>query len=507
MDTAPTTPKNWNAAYANGNPFAPLRDSERRVLNQLPHPPAGRALDIGSGTGELTRHLAGLGWSTTGVDLAPAAVEIARATASDDSLQIRYLCLDACRDGFDAFPRASFDLITCRLAAAFLDRRRLLALVRHLLRPGGTLLVTTPTIDQVPAERRTITLDEEQISDLRAGFTTAEQHQADDLTMLVLRDPVPSHAVQESRASAANSLFGVGVVVHDPATNQVLLGHSARFPGLLEALGGKPELGESLPDTVAREVHEESGLLVEPRDVQLLGMVIDQRGGLPRITVAAYVNRFTGTPQAKEPHLIERWQWHPVGPLTHPLLQPSLDVLATAFPHAYQSASNPHAYPLAPAATLMQTARHDTHAYPPAGPALREGGCQCGRIRFQATGIPDFAHCCTCGHCQVLSGGPEMSWVSFELTDFTWSGPGGDPAWHYTWPTSKRGHCPGCGSQICALDDGATSIAVPLVSLDDPRELVPVHQSFQDDAPLWRQPIASAPLLANPAPAPAAGPR
>ncbi|SEL25280.1 methyltransferase domain-containing protein [Streptacidiphilus jiangxiensis] len=488
MTTTSTNQHHGNSAYSAGNPFAPLRDEERRLLNHhLPPPGGGTALDLGCGTGETTRHLAALGWTGTGVDLSRPAVEQARAAAAEAGLPARYVVLDVERDGFDAFPRASFDLITCRLTGAFLDQPRLLALVRHLLRPGGTLILSTPT------EPRPVALDEQQIADLTGGFGAVQRHQAGDLVVLVLREPLPSHTAQEKHVPAANALFGVGVVIHDPRTNRVLLGRSARFAGLLEAVGGKPRPGEHLTSTAAREIGEETGLLVTPGDVQLLAMLVDGRGGLPRTTVAAYVNTFSGTPEAKEPHLIERWEWHPIGPLPAPLFQPSLDVLAIAFPHAYQSAGSAHAYPLASRAALMQTACQDRHAYPAAGPAVREGGCQCGALRYRATGSPDWPHICSCRHCRSLSGAAEMTWVGFDLAQFTWIGPAGEPVWHATWPDSRRGRCPDCGSQVCARDDGATSIAVTLASLDDPNELVPVHQSFRDDILLWRAPVPTVP--------------
>ncbi|WP_432141121.1 GFA family protein [Streptomyces sp. bgisy084] len=122
-----------------------------------------------------------------------------------------------------------------------------------------------------------------------------------------------------------------------------------------------------------------------------------------------------------------------------------------------------------------------------ARPAARvlSGGCLCRRIRFALTGEADYPHTCSCPHCQKLSGGPMMSWVSFPLSGLTWTGEGGEPAWHYTWPDSRRGFCPGCGSQVCALDDGAVSIAITLSSLDDASGFVPVNQSFREDAVAW----------------------
>lgn len=118
--------------------------------------------------------------------------------------------------------------------------------------------------------------------------------------------------------------------------------------------------------------------------------------------------------------------------------------------------------------------------------AARTGGCLCGKIRFTADGEPDYPHTCSCPHCQRLSGGPMMSWVSFPLAGFMWTGDGAEPAWYYTFKgETKRGFCPTCGSQVCALDDDGTSIAITLSALDSADDLIPVNQSFRDDAVSW----------------------
>jgi hypothetical protein len=116
----------------------------------------------------------------------------------------------------------------------------------------------------------------------------------------------------------------------------------------------------------------------------------------------------------------------------------------------------------------------------------RAGGCLCGKIRFTVTGEPDYPHTCSCLHCQKLGGGPMMSWVSFPLDGLAWTGEGGEPSWYYTFVgETKRGFCPACGSQLCALDDGGNSIAITLSALDDAADLIPVNQSFRDDAVSW----------------------
>lgn len=115
----------------------------------------------------------------------------------------------------------------------------------------------------------------------------------------------------------------------------------------------------------------------------------------------------------------------------------------------------------------------------------RSGGCLCGNIRYEVVGPDDYPHVCSCPHCQRLSGGPMMSWVGFPLAGFTWTGPGGEPSWHYTWPDSKRGFCGACGSQVCAQDDDADTICMTMASLDEPDEFTPIAQSFSEDGVAW----------------------
>ncbi len=104
------------------------------------------ACDFGCGTGRSTRFLKHLGFTTVGVDLSPAMLELARQhdPAGD------YRLVD--ETGPTTFPEASFDLA---LAAFTFDnvpdeaaKVRLLSALRRLLRPSGVLvnLVSSPDI-------------------------------------------------------------------------------------------------------------------------------------------------------------------------------------------------------------------------------------------------------------------------------------------------------------------------------------------------------------------------
>lgn len=64
-----------------------------------------------------------------------------------------------------------YDLITLRLVVPFLhDRSRVLHALGERLRPGGALVVITPTAGQTAEERRDTALDEGEIRRITEGW-------------------------------------------------------------------------------------------------------------------------------------------------------------------------------------------------------------------------------------------------------------------------------------------------------------------------------------------------
>jgi SAM-dependent methyltransferase len=61
--------------------------------------PAGKALDLGCGTGTNSIYMANHGWQVTGVDFVPRAIEIAKAKASESNSSPRFLVGDVTRLG------------------------------------------------------------------------------------------------------------------------------------------------------------------------------------------------------------------------------------------------------------------------------------------------------------------------------------------------------------------------------------------------------------------------
>lgn len=101
-----------------------------------------RVLDVGCGGGLLAESMAKAGAQVTGLDLAPAMIEVARLHAHESQLQIDYQLCSA--EQFSSQHAAEFDLITCmELIEHVPDPASLLAACAKLLRPGADLFIST----------------------------------------------------------------------------------------------------------------------------------------------------------------------------------------------------------------------------------------------------------------------------------------------------------------------------------------------------------------------------
>ena len=106
--------------------------------------PDSRALDVATGTGDLAIEMAARGAAVTGVDFAPAMLDVARAKAPDilfeegDALKLSY-------------PDREFDAATVGFGARnFGDLDRGLEEMTRVVRPGGRVVVLEITTPQRP---------------------------------------------------------------------------------------------------------------------------------------------------------------------------------------------------------------------------------------------------------------------------------------------------------------------------------------------------------------------
>ncbi|GCE41759.1 Methyltransferase type 12 [Rhodococcus wratislaviensis] len=102
---------------------------------------AGAVLDAGCGTGENALHVAALGLSVVGVDVAETALAIARAKAEDRRIEIEFAAADALR--LETLGRRFATVLDCGLFHTFDagERPGYVASLASVTEPGGTLYV------------------------------------------------------------------------------------------------------------------------------------------------------------------------------------------------------------------------------------------------------------------------------------------------------------------------------------------------------------------------------
>ena len=107
---------------------------------------------------------------------------------------------------------------------------------------------------------------------------------------------------------------------------------------------------------------------------------------------------------------------------------------------------------------------------------LIEGGCLCGKIRYQSTSKPLGSMLCHCRRCQRFSGAPIIGGTTFlaEALSFT----KGQPKFYASSKIAKRGFCPDCGTSL--IYQGTLGIwtkwsMIFTASLDHPEQFPPTY--------------------------------
>jgi len=102
-----------------------------------------RVMDVGTGTGVLIPHIAeavGASGSILAIDISPEMLSVARGKKFPQNVE--FLQADIQETGL---PGNSFDRIICNAAFPhFEDRKKALAEMVRMLRPGGTLVISHP---------------------------------------------------------------------------------------------------------------------------------------------------------------------------------------------------------------------------------------------------------------------------------------------------------------------------------------------------------------------------
>ena len=109
--------------------------------------PEYRVLDIATGTGFTALAFAPYVASVVGLDVSPGMLEQARKRA--DELELTNITFTEGEAEAIAFPDASFDLVTCRIAPHhFLDIKKFLQEAARVLGSGGALVLVDTTVPE-----------------------------------------------------------------------------------------------------------------------------------------------------------------------------------------------------------------------------------------------------------------------------------------------------------------------------------------------------------------------
>ncbi|MEO1252865.1 MAG: GFA family protein [Pseudomonadota bacterium] len=113
----------------------------------------------------------------------------------------------------------------------------------------------------------------------------------------------------------------------------------------------------------------------------------------------------------------------------------------------------------------------------------REGGCQCGAVRFRARGAPKFISNCHCADCRRASGAAFSTFVGYADQQLEWTG---DRKVYNSPAGAARSFCAECGSPLAYSGvkwPGETHLLVG--AFDEQSDLNPTSDVFSDEALGW----------------------
>ena len=114
----------------------------------------------------------------------------------------------------------------------------------------------------------------------------------------------------------------------------------------------------------------------------------------------------------------------------------------------------------------------------------KQGGCLCGKVRFEVTAAPVLIEFCHCRSCRKASGAPLFAWAAFPAGGFEITA--GTPKIHRSSPGVARRFCGDCGTSLTLQDERfAEEVYVALVAMDDPEALQPEFHIWRSHRLDW----------------------
>ncbi|MET0186901.1 MAG: GFA family protein [Achromobacter sp.] len=119
-----------------------------------------------------------------------------------------------------------------------------------------------------------------------------------------------------------------------------------------------------------------------------------------------------------------------------------------------------------------------------------QGGCLCGRIRFEISGEPLHSIICHCKTCRVASAAPSVAWLTFERERVVVLA--GAPRAFASSPGVVRTFCADCGTPLSYTSErDPKTIDITTLAMDDPERFPPSREMWLDHRLAWESPNAS----------------
>jgi hypothetical protein len=125
------------------------------------------------------------------------------------------------------------------------------------------------------------------------------------------------------------------------------------------------------------------------------------------------------------------------------------------------------------------------------GHAALTGGCQCGRVRYATSVVPDDVSVCHCRMCQKAVGGPFIALALVHPDQITWTR--GKPASFRSSSIATRLYCADCGTPLAYVGDEKGDVELTTGSFDEPERLVPTRSTGDESRLHWIDKLASLP--------------
>lgn len=116
---------------------------------------------------------------------------------------------------------------------------------------------------------------------------------------------------------------------------------------------------------------------------------------------------------------------------------------------------------------------------------LMTGGCQCGRVRYEAQVDDMDAYLCHCRMCQRATGNVSIAFKNLPKDAVRWTGEA--PDYYASSPIARRPFCSACGTPLGFEYPDSDKMDLTVGSFDDPSGFVPkLHFGVETRLEHWR---------------------